>query len=48
MSPFRAASSDLLTLNTLVFFMYLDLQFETFFRPEDHTDWEIAPPSYDP
>ena len=23
------------------------LQFETSFRPEDHTDWEIAPPSYD-
>ena len=23
------------------------LQFETFFRQECHTDWEIAPPSYD-
>ena len=40
-------------LNTLVLSTYLDvratqnLQFETSFRPEDHTDWEIAPPSYD-
>ena len=24
------------------------LRSETFLRPEDYTDWEIAPPSYDP
>ena len=24
------------------------LRFETFFRLEDHTDWERAPASYDP
>ena len=23
------------------------LRFETSFRPEDHTDWEMVPPSYD-
>ena len=50
-----AVSSVLLTLITIYSIVHIlrcprqtqHLQFETSFRPEDHTDWEIAPPSYD-
>ena len=40
-------------LNTLVSFTYFDIRArlsifdEISFWPEDHTDWEMAPPSYD-
>ena len=39
------SSSELLLLHTS---MMSAPDSATSFRPEDHTDWEIAPPSYDP